>query len=82
MVQGRHQTKKIRISPIKIPRSAVLARGRMPWANTAERGSVIGPKRNYLMTILLINFMIELSIETRLPCLHGLEKKRDMTSSL
>ena len=34
------------------------------------------------MTILLINVMFELSIETRLPCLYGLEKKQGMTSSL
>ena len=29
--------------------SAVLARGRRPWANTSDRGPVTGPIRNYLI---------------------------------
>ena len=34
------------------------------------------------MTILLINSIFELSIETRLPCLYGWEKKQEMASLL
>ena len=43
------------------------------------------PIRNYLINdnfINRLNFMFELSVETRLSCLYGLEKKQDMTSSL
>ena len=77
--------KKFRIGPVMGPRSAVMVRGRRPWANTAERGSVTLLIRNYLINdnfINYLNFMFESSIETRLPCLYGLEKKQDMTSSL
>ena len=65
------------------PMSAVLVRGRRPWANTADRGPMTGPIRNYLINDnFIINFIFEKSIETRLPCLYGLEKQQDMMSSL
>ena len=77
--------KKFRNGPVMGPRSVILARGRRPWANTTDRGPITGPVRNYLindnfMNKLKINF--ELSIETRLSCLYGLEKKQGVTSSL
>ena len=77
--------KEFRICPVMGPRYAVLALGRRPWANTADRGPVTGPIRNYLINDNFINLlycMFEMLIETRLPCLYGLEKKQDMTSSL
>ena len=47
--------RKFRIGPVMGPRSAVLVRGRRPWANTADRGPVTGPIRNYLINDNFIN---------------------------
>ena len=49
--------KKIRIGPVMGPRSVVLARGRRPWANTADRGPVTGPMRNYLINDNFTDFL-------------------------
>ena len=63
--------------------SDVCRIGPRPWANTADRGPVTGPRGNYLINDNFINQLnVELSIETRLPCLYGFEKKQVMTSSL
>ena len=47
--------KQFRIGPVTSPRSAVLARGRRPRANTTDRGPVTGPIRNYLINDNSIN---------------------------
>ena len=62
-----------------------MARDRRAWTNTADRGPITGPIPNYLINdnfINYLNFIFVLSIETRLACLYGLEKKQGMTSSL
>ena len=47
--------KLFRIGPVTGPRSAVLDRGRMPRANTADRGPETRPIRNYLINDNFIN---------------------------
>ena len=47
--------KQFRIGPVTGARSSVLARGRRPKANTADRGPVTRPIRNYLINDNFIN---------------------------
>ena len=41
--------KEFHTGPVMGPRSAVLPQGQRPWANTADRGPLIGPIRNNLI---------------------------------
>ena len=53
-----------------------MARGRRPWANTADRGPITGPIRNFSIHDNLIFFLSLLSIKTCSPPLYRLEKKK------
>ena len=43
------------MDPVMGQRSAVLAQGRRPWANTADRGPVTRPKRDHFINDNFIN---------------------------
>ena len=49
------------MGPVKGPRSAVLAHGLRPRANTADLGSVTGPIRNYLNNKIIL-FLVTISL--------------------
>ena len=54
-----YKIKQFRIGPVTGPRSAVLARDRRPWANTADRGPITWPiPPNYLINDNFINYIM------------------------